>query len=109
MKLTLCVLFFGCLALASAIPAERIQDLMSRVEDLQDQLEMAMEKRDQDDEDMLDEDMPADDEDLDAQEEYLRELLMETRGMFEYNRCASKCNKRPACLNGCKKHKNGKK
>ncbi|CAH1244244.1 Hypp7233 [Branchiostoma lanceolatum] len=39
MKLTVCVLFLGCLVLAAAFPAPREEDLVGDLEDLVDGLE----------------------------------------------------------------------
>ncbi|CAH1239376.1 Hypp5815 [Branchiostoma lanceolatum] len=84
MKLSVCVLFLGCLVLAAAFPApreERLQGLLAELEDLVvgigEQLEMEMDKRDQvdDDEDMLDED---EDQEAEAEEDQ-QEAGMERR------------------------------
>ncbi|XP_066269604.1 uncharacterized protein [Branchiostoma lanceolatum] len=93
MKLSVCVLFLGCLVLAAAFPAPReeglqalrdqLEGLLAGIEDLQ---EAAMEKREQAEEDLL-----AEDEDLEAEAEEPQEVEMGKRGFREKMRCIDKC------------------
>ncbi|XP_066285845.1 uncharacterized protein [Branchiostoma lanceolatum] len=100
MKLSVCVLFLGCLVLAAAFPAPReeglqalrdqLEDLLAGIEDLE---EAAMEKREQAEEDLLAEDEDLEDEDLDAEAGEPQEVEMGKRGIYskEEMECANKC------------------
>ncbi|CAH1273069.1 Hypp5037 [Branchiostoma lanceolatum] len=98
MKLSVCVLFLGCLVLAAAIPAPReeglqalrdkLEDLVAGIEALQ---EAAMEKREQAEEDLL-----AEDEDLEAEAEEPQEAEMDKRAFNRevYEICEGTCDSR---------------
>ncbi|XP_066291756.1 uncharacterized protein [Branchiostoma lanceolatum] len=98
MKLSVCVLFLGCLVLAAAFPAPReeglqalrdkLEDLVTGIEALQ---EAAMEKREQAEEDLL-----AEDEDLEAEAEEPQEAEMDKRAFNRevYEICEGTCDRR---------------
>ncbi|XP_078603014.1 uncharacterized protein LOC144877032 [Branchiostoma floridae x Branchiostoma japonicum] len=95
MKISMCLVLLGCLALAAAFPAPReegLQGLLTEIKDMVAGIEeqMEMEKRDQ----------PDEDEDLEAEAEDLRELELKKRSVQEYVNCLNYC-KDTRCAKGC--------